>query len=98
VTGHVTVLTYADRAVGPQDLVSIHENLQATAGGNVVRFNNVGIDLVRIEPDGTAILMIVGIAPFRFTGVQKIDLTTGEVILEPQHSLDTTRACSLLTR
>lgn len=27
----------------------------ATAGDNKVRFRNIGIDLVRVEPDGTVI-------------------------------------------
>jgi hypothetical protein len=30
--------------------------------------------------------------------VLKINLTTGEVILEPHHTVDTTRVCRLLTR
>jgi hypothetical protein len=42
--------------------------------------------------------MIVGQIPFEFSGVLMIDLTTGEVILEPRHTVDTTRACRLLTK
>jgi hypothetical protein len=71
--------------------------LVATAGDNSVQFKDVGIDLVLVEPDGTAILMIIGQVPFEFTGVLKIDLATGEVILEP-HAVDTTRVCRLLTK
>ena len=62
-----------------------------------IRFRDVGIDLVRVEPDGTVILSTVGQIPFAFTGVMKINLDTGEVILEPHHIVDTTRACELLT-
>ena len=42
---------------------------------------------VRIAPDGTMILSIVGQIPFGpgFTGVLKINLDTGEVIHEPHH-------------
>jgi hypothetical protein len=69
----------------------------ASAGDNRVRFKDVGVDLVRISPDGTLTLMVVGQLPFDFTGVLKIDLTNGEVILEPRHTVDTTRACRLLT-
>ena len=43
----------------------------------MVRFRDVGADVVRIEPDGTATLMIIGQVPFDFTGVLKIDLETG---------------------
>jgi hypothetical protein len=69
----------------------------ATAGNNQARFRDVGIDLVRVEPDGTVALSTVGQVPFGFTGVMKINLDTGEVILEPHHIVDTTRVCELLT-
>jgi hypothetical protein len=98
VDGRVMSFTFPDQPVGPQDLTSVHVNFVATAGDNVVRFKDVGIDVVRVEPDGTVILMIVGQLPFDFTGVLMINLTTGEVILEPHHVVDTTRACHLLTK
>jgi hypothetical protein len=98
VTGSLTFFTFPDRPVGPQDLTSVHVDIVATAGGNQVRFKDVGIDLVRVEPDGMVVLMIVGQVPFEFTGVLMVNLTTGEVILEPHHTVDTTRACRLLTR
>ena len=98
VNGRVTFFTFPDRPVGPQDLTSVHVDFLATAGDNQVRFKDVGIDLVRVGPDGTVTLMIVGQVPFDFTGALKINLTTGEVILEPRHTVDTTRACRLLTR
>ena len=96
-TGRITFLTFPDRPVGPQDLTSIQVERLATAGDNSVRFKDVGVDLFRVEPDGTVILMVVGQVPFDFTGVLKVNLTTGEVIIEPQHTVDTTRACRLLT-
>lgn len=96
--GRITFLVFPDRQVGVQDITSVHvDALAMTAGGNRVRFKDVGVDLVRVTPDGTVILMVVGQLPFDFTGVLKIDLTTGEVILEPRHTVDTTRACRLLT-
>jgi hypothetical protein len=98
VDGRITFFTFPDQPVGPQDLSSFHVNLVATAGDNSVRFNDVGIDLVRVEPDGTVVLMVIGQVPFEFTGALIIDLDTGEVILEPHHAVDTTRACHLLTK
>jgi hypothetical protein len=98
VNGRITFLAFPDRPIGPQDLTSIHVNFVATAGDNRVVFKDVGVDIVRITPDGTAIFMVVGQVPFDFTGVLKINLTMGEVILEPHHIVDTTRACRLLTR
>jgi hypothetical protein len=98
VNGRITFFTFPDRPVGPQDLTSVHVDIVAIAGDNQARFKDVGIDLLRVEPDGTVILSIVGQVPFEFTGVLKINPDTGEVILEPQHIVDTTRVCRLLTR
>jgi hypothetical protein len=98
VSGFITFLTFPDRPVGLQELTSYHLDILATAGDKQARFKDVGIDLLRVEPDGTVVLMIVGQVPFEFTGVLKINLDTGEVILEPQHTVDTTRVCRLLTR
>jgi hypothetical protein len=50
------------------------------------------------DHDGTVVLMIVGQVPFEFTGVLKVNLDTGEVILEPRHTVDTTQVCRLPTR
>lgn len=96
--GRITFLVFPDRPVGVQDITSVHVDALAIAGDNRVRFKDVGVDLVRISPDGTLTLMLVGQLPFDFTGVLKIDLTTGEVIHEPRHTVDTTRACRLLTK
>jgi hypothetical protein len=97
--GHVILRTFSGEGTGPAELRTLNISLTATAGDNVYRFRDVGADLVRVEPDGTAILMIVGQVPFEFTGVLKIDLATGETILEPQHSLEdrVEEACEKLT-
>ena len=97
--GFVIARTFEGGGTGPAELTTISIGLTATAGENTYRFRDVGADLVRIEPDGTAILMIIGQVPFGFTGVLKIDLATGEAILEPHHSLDgrLEEACAALT-
>jgi hypothetical protein len=97
VQGHITLRTFEGGGTGPADLTTVNFGVTVTAGDNSYRFRNVGADLVRIEPDGTAILMIIGQVPFQFTGVLKIDLETEEPILEPQHTLDTEEACAALT-
>ena len=96
--GHVIIREWDDGA-GLQRVLTINLGLTATAGDNTYRFRDVGADLVRIEPDGTAILMIVGQVPFGFTGVLKIDLETEEAILEPQHDISERLedACEALT-
>jgi hypothetical protein len=96
VTGSITVFTFPDGTV-LQELTTLNLAIVATAGDNQARFRDVGIDQVRVAPDGTVILSIVGQVPFGFTGVLKIDLDTGEAILEPHHIVDTTRVCERLT-
>ena len=73
--------------------------LTAIAEENSYSFRNVGANLVRVETDGTAILLMTGQFPFEWAGVLKIDLQTGEAILEPQHSVegDLDEACAALT-
>ena len=97
--GHIITRTFDGEGTGLAELRTVNIRLTATADGNTVRFRDVGADLVRIEPDGTAILMVIGQLPFGFTGVLKIDLETGEAILEPQHNReeDVAAACEVLT-
>lgn len=97
--GHVILRTFSGGGTGPVELRTLNIRLTATADGNSYVFRDVGADLTRVEPDGTAILMIIGQVPFGFTGVLKIDLETGEAILEPQHSLEgrLDEACAALT-
>ncbi len=97
--GFVIARTFEGGGTGPAELTTISIGLTATAGENTYRFRDVGADLIRIEPDGTAILMIIGQVPFDFAGVLKIDIETGETILEPQHSLGSfEKACAALTK
>jgi hypothetical protein len=95
-TGRVTLFTFPDGTV-LQNMTTLNISLVATAGDNQARFRDVGIDQVRVQPDGTVILSIVGQMPFEFTGVLKLNLETGEVILEPHHEVDPTRVCEQLT-
>jgi hypothetical protein len=97
--GFVIVRTFSDEGTGPVELVSISIGFTVTAGENTFTFRDVGADLIRVDPDGTAILMAIGQLPFRFTGVLMLDLETGEAILEPQHSLEgeIEEACAALT-
>ena len=97
--GHVIVRTFSGEGTGLVELRTLNIALTAMADGNTYRFRDVGADQVRVEPDGTAVLLIIGQVPFGFTGVVKIDLETGEVILEPQHSLEGNleKACAALT-
>ena len=97
--GHLIIRTFAGERTGPAEIRTINIALTAMAGDNTFSFRDVGVDVVRIEPDGTAILMIVGQIPFGWTGALKVDLETGDAILEPQHSLEGRLevACAALT-
>jgi hypothetical protein len=98
-TGHITIRTFAGEGTGPVAVTSINIALTAMAGDNSYRFRDVGADVIRISPDGTEILMVVGQIPFGFTGALKVNLTTDEVILEPQHITEgeVEEACAALT-
>ena len=97
--GHLTIRTFSGERTGLAELATLNVAITATAGGNSVTFRDVGGDLERVEPDGTAVLLIFSQIPFEFTGVLKIDLETGEAILEPQHSLEgnVQKVCATLT-
>ena len=99
VVGHVTIRTFDGGGTGPERVFTINIEITAYAGDNVYRFRDVGADVLRVGPDGTAILMIVGQIPFGFTGALKLNAETGEAILEPQHSLEERldAACAALT-
>jgi hypothetical protein len=97
--GHIIVRTFEGGGTGAAELSTLNLLLTAMSGDNTYSSRDVGADLLRVEPDGTAILMIIGQIPFGFAGVLKIDLATGEAILEPQHSLEgnVEEACAALT-
>jgi hypothetical protein len=95
-SGRVTLFTFPDGTV-LQDLTTINLEVVWSAGDNEVRVRDVGIDQVRVQPDGTVILSIVGQVLFQFTGVLKINDETGEVILEPHHFFDIEDVCAQLT-
>ena len=98
-SGTVTVLTFPD-GTGPLELNAVSVTFLVSAGDNQVLLRNAGIDLYRVGPDGTVIFMSTGVIGGVFSGVLKINLTTGEVILEsPQHIEGSiARVCQQLTR
>ena len=98
IQGHIIERTFDEDGSGVVSLNTINLALTATADDRTFRFRDVGADLVRIEPDGTAILQIIGQVPAEFAGVLKIDLDTGEAILEPRNRSEwqIERACTAL--
>jgi hypothetical protein len=98
-TGHVVVRTFDGKDNGLTDLTTLNVRVTFTGNGNTVGIHDVGADKVRIAPDGTMILSIIGQIPFEtdftetgFHGVLKVDLATGEVLHEPRHTTGTVAA------
>ena len=67
-----------------------------SANGNSIRVQDVGNDHLRVAPDGTVTISIVGQVPFQFSGASRINVTTGEVFHEPHHIVDIDAVCSRL--
>src|SRR5215208_7000101 len=97
--GQITLRTFADEGTGLVTLNTLNVAATISADGRTFRLRDVGGDLIRIEPDGTALLYITGQVPFQFAGVMIIDLETDEVILEPRDrsAEQIERACAALT-
>jgi hypothetical protein len=96
VTGRVTEFIFPDGTV-LQDLSTLNLEVVFTAGDNQIRVRDVGADQVRVQPDGTVILSIIGQVPVGFTGVLKLNPETGEILLEPHHVVDIEEFCAQLT-
>jgi hypothetical protein len=99
VEGTIRIRTFSDGGTGVSEVRTINVGGTATAGDRIFRLRDVGADVIRIEPDGTAVLLISGQVPFDFAGVLKIDLETGDAILEPRDRSEEqiARACAALT-
>jgi len=94
VNGTVRIREF-DRATGLVSLATVNVDFTATAGDNTFRFRDVGSD-VFLQGGEVLVHLVTGQVPFEFTGVLKINETTGEVLFEPQHTVDTDRACAFL--
>jgi hypothetical protein len=64
--------------------------------GNSVTAKDVGADLTHVMPGPAVVASFSGQETFGFTGVLKINWTTDEVILEPQHTGDIEEFCASL--
>jgi hypothetical protein len=95
VNGTIRIRTF-DRTTGLIEADTVNVDLTATAGDNTFRFRDVGSDVFLQREDGV-VHLVTGQVPFAFTGVLKINETTGEVLFEPQHTVSTDRACAVLT-
>ena len=98
-TGTVRNMKFPHRAVGPQEINVGNVVWVAKANNKTVRFQNVGMVMQLVEPDGTMITITTGHHPpvlDEITGVVKINSETGETILESHKVSDPTRICQQL--
>jgi hypothetical protein len=99
VSGTVTNLKFPHRAVGPQEIRISNVVMIFKAGDKTVRFQNVGAEVDRVEPDGTTITIRAGHHPpvlDEITGVVKINSETGELIMQSHKVSDPRRICQQL--
>ena len=98
VRGNVTLRAFS-REEGLVQLNTLNLAITATAGDRTFRLRDVGADSLRVTPEGTVVLSIIGQVPFGFAGVLKINPETEEVILEPKDrsAEQLAKACQFLT-
>lgn len=98
VRGQVILRAFSGET-GLMQLNTLNLAITSTAGDRTFRFRDVGADSLRVTPDGTLILSIIGQVPFEFAGVMKINPETEEVILEPKNRTaeQIAKACRFLT-
>jgi hypothetical protein len=98
-TGTVRIRTFED-GTGPQEIASISITRTLSSENGSIRFRDVGVDKIQVQPDGTTVLLVAGnVAPGGFSGALKVNLDTEEVILEPQRDRrdsDLQRICAAL--
>ena len=80
-------------------LATINVTGTSTSEFGSFRIKDVGADQVKVAPDGTVTLSVIGQVPFGFVGVLVLDVDTGEVLHEPnprgEEQLE--QACQALT-
>ena len=80
-------------------LATINVTAVASSEFGSIRFKDVGADQLKMAPDGTVTLSIIGQVPFDFVGVLAFDVDTGELVKEPHFRGDEqlAMACEVLT-
>jgi hypothetical protein len=94
-TGTIRNLIFPNRAVGPQEIDIGNVVWVAEAGNKTVRFQNVGMEMLLVEPDGgTEIRIKAGHHPpvlGEITGVVKINSETGDLTQQSHDVSEATR-------
>ena len=90
---------FVDAAGNLVSLATINITGVSSSEFGSVHFKDVGADQVKVGPDGTLTLSVIGQVPFNFVGILVVDLNTGEVVKEPvfRGEEQLAKACRLLT-
>lgn len=90
---------FVDAAGNLMTLATISVTGVSSSEFGSIRFKDVGADQVKVGPDGTLTLSVIGQVPFAFVGILILDLDTGEVVKEPvfRGEEQLAKACRLLT-
>jgi hypothetical protein len=103
-SGVVIIRTFPDRGSGVVEVDTANFAVRLVGeDGTSVRVRNVGADVTRVTPDGDVLLTAAGQVPFpghvpyAYKGVLRIDLETGDVILEPSNTTTVDELCEVLS-
>jgi len=90
---------FVDGAGNLIELATINITGTSSSEFGSVRIKDVGADQIKVAPDGTVTLSVVGQVPFGFVGALVLDADTGEVVKEPTFRGDEQleKACRLLS-
>jgi hypothetical protein len=89
-TGSVTVKTFPNRPVGPENLTLEIDAIVFSTGNKTVRFRQVETTITQVKPNGMVTSTVAG-KTVEFTGVQKINLENGETLLESHNVSEAAR-------
>jgi len=103
-SGVLTIRTFSDRSTGVVEVDTANFAVLFTGeAGTSLRVRNVGADVTRVTPDGNVLLTtsgqvpFPGLVPYAYRGVLRIDLGTGDVILEPRRTTTVPELCAALS-
>ena len=97
VQGHAGAVEFSDPGRAPVLINPVHFLVTYRVDDAEVTVREIGGVVVRLTPEG--LVQLSAGQTLLFTGAIKVNLDSGEVILEPQHSLDaqTAEVCALYT-
>ena len=86
--GTVTNRVFEEGRTGPQQVSTFNLVISLSANGKTYDTHRSGQFHWQMGPDGAVVCSISGFQPFAFTGDMKTNTSTGQIFLEPHHSLD----------